>query len=93
MSRRPHSYPDLEDPRAAMAELVAADQYVLSLQRRFYISTPAYQVLAEVRAALRAAALHLTNDPHFFGLPPTGQSAYRPPPAPPAPPAPPMPGR
>lgn len=85
MSRQKISYPGLADPRAALAELVATDTYLLSLQRRFYVSTPAYQVLGDIRAAMRAAALLLTNDPHFFGLPPSGQSVYQPPPAPPVP--------
>lgn len=86
MARRNRpSYPGLEDPRAALAELTATFRYIQDLQRRFHIATPAWQVLEDVKTALRAAALHLTNDPYFFGLSPAGQTAYQPPPAPPVP--------
>lgn len=80
--RQPH-YPGLDDPRAALQQLVATYGYIIELQRRFHISTPAWEVLDSIKAALRAAALQLTNDPYFFGLPPSGQTAYQPPPAPP----------
>jgi len=88
MTRRPkHTYPGLADPRAALAELVAAYDHVGQLKRRFHIDTPAWQVLDGVSQALRAAALELTNDPHFFGLGLASQvgAAPQPPPAPPVP--------
>jgi hypothetical protein len=88
MARRKHSYPGLTDPRAALAELIGAYDYVGRLKRRFHIATPAWQVLDGVSQALRAAALELANDPYFFGLGATAQSPRAAPP-----PAPPVPGR
>jgi hypothetical protein len=85
MARRKPNYPGLDDPRAALEPLRSAETYVLDLKRRFHIATPAYTRLEAIREALRAAALELTKDPHFFGLPPPGQSVYQPPPAPPVP--------
>jgi hypothetical protein len=87
--RRKTTYPGLEDPRAALAELAGAYAYVIQLQRRFHIAHPAYGVLQAVNEALRAAALELTHDPHFFGLGLASQVGSRPEP----PPAPPVPGR
>ena len=84
--RRKHTYPGLEDPRAALAELASAYAYVIQLQRRFHVSHPAHKVLAAINEALRTAALELANDPHFFGIGLASQGPRaEPPPAPPIP--------
>lgn len=90
MTRRSkHTYPGLADPRAALAELASAYAYVGELKRRFHVATPAWEVLDGVSRALRAAALELTRDPHFFGVGLASQVGdARPPPS-----APPVPGR
>jgi hypothetical protein len=86
MARRKHSYPGLDDPRAALGELIGAYRYVGELKRRFHIASPAWEVLDGVSQALRAAALELTRDPHFFGLGMASQGpTATPPPAPPVP--------
>ena len=85
--RRKHTYPGLEDPRAALAELASTYAYVIQLQRRFHVSHPAHRVLAAINGALRTAALELANDPYFFGLglASQGPASQPPPPAPPIP--------
>jgi hypothetical protein len=85
MGRHRTTYPGLADPRAALEPLRAQYQYLIDLKRRFHVSTPAYRDLEVITEAMRVAATHLTRDPHFFGLPPAGQSVYQPPPAPPVP--------
>jgi hypothetical protein len=85
VSRRTPSYPGLEDPRAALEKLKEVDDYILGLQRRFYVASPAYAVLGDIREAMRKATFELTGDPFFLSIGLGGQSAYKPPPAKPVP--------
>jgi hypothetical protein len=66
-----------------MEEYREAYAYTIQLARRFHIAHPAADALADINRTLRRTALVLTRDPYFFGLPPCGQTVYRPPPAPP----------
>jgi hypothetical protein len=85
MRGRAPDYPGLTDPRTALEPFKATYDQLIQLKRRFHVSAPAYGVLDGVSAALRDAALLLTNDPYYFSGGAHSQSVYKPPAAPPIP--------